>query len=739
MPLSLHQVEEYASDLAPFADLGTDAPRISEASTGFSISLVRHGEPTELQFSRDEGALLEVAGASETKHAGFRALLASDRFGSLRDWATKQRTFLVSELPSESQAIRVTGRLNGGIDTYTRTELDDILVGPQQPNSTRVLLIDGPAGIGKTHFIASLAAARANEFVTKRRPLILHVQSRGRTLSYLYDLIAYSLQRLRLEVTYDQVPILAKYGLVTIAIDGFDELADPDGYDKAWSQVSELVENLRGSGAIILAGRETFIGRDRIRREIASITDEDEVSVFTLQSPSKGEAIDWLYQRGWSEAQISTIESFLEPNSLALRPFFLMTLADPAISQSLSQSSSTSVLAILMEAMVEREITKFGEAIEAELAPDELRAYVRNLMGEVAREMAENSVVSISDASLSWMVEVALPVEIGEAERRILKARAHALGFLTNDDRPGYRRFFHDKFYEYFLSTELISTVARSEISKTISRGLLGSSLLETFGTVLYTGTDSSTAAEFIEQALALVREYPPVDRTRRNLGALLIASLPAADMVPVFELCQVDVDEARAMGTAAAATATGLIVSQLDARGADLSHVEFNDCIIYTLIADGALLLPSSFPIPTRIQDVSLNSGIISRPDEAEEWVKKHLCNPPEEDTGLLPNSLRDHDAVHLLSKACRMRQHWLRGGGDDLHAARILEADWWPTIERVLDENGLVRIESRDASGTKARFIHIRKPDAILAEDSSDPEVVSFYSQLRRELTAQ
>ncbi len=211
-----------------------------------------------------------------------------------------------------------------------------------------------------------------------RRPLILHVQSRGRTLSYLYDLIAFSLQRLRLDVTFDQVPILAKYGLVTIAIDGFDELADPDGYSRAWSQVSDLVHILRGSGSLILAGRETFIGKDRIVSDISSLRLEvDEINVLTLQPPTKGVAINWLRGEGWNEEQLNGIDDFLAPSSLALRPFFLKTLSKPEVAGRIASTTSTSILSILMEAMIDREIGKFGDAIDRELTADERRAYLR--------------------------------------------------------------------------------------------------------------------------------------------------------------------------------------------------------------------------------------------------------------------------------------------------------------------------------------------------------------------------
>jgi hypothetical protein len=80
-------------------------------------------------------------------------------------------------------------------------------------------------------------------------------------LQNITDLMAFSLQTLRLSVTYDQVPVLVRHGLVTLAIDGFDELGDPNGYDLAWAQVNDLVVEARGQGQIILAGRETFIGR----------------------------------------------------------------------------------------------------------------------------------------------------------------------------------------------------------------------------------------------------------------------------------------------------------------------------------------------------------------------------------------------------------------------------------------------------------------------------------------------
>jgi hypothetical protein len=111
-------------------------------------------------------------------------------------------------------------------------------------------------------------------------------------------------------------------------------------------------------------------------------------------------------------------------------------------------------------------------------------------------------------------------------------------------------------------------------------------------------------------------------------------------------------------------------------------------------------------------------------------------LSNPPVDDLGLIPQELKDHEAIKLLFEACRLRQYWLRRG-DDMYATRILDSPYWPVVEAALAENNLLREEVRQASGTNARFIHVRQAEDILSENSTDPDVrgmyVSLVSQLR------
>lgn len=727
---------QIASDLGAFADIGTDAPAVTSASGGYVIHFTRSGEKTELITAGPAEALIERFGNEEIKHASFKALLASDRYGNIRDWLTKQTAYMAVEMAAVGSLIPVSGSLNDGIERLDLEKVDDLLSSNPKPDSTQVLLIDGPAGIGKTQFILGLASRRVQTYNSLRRPLILHVQSRGRTLSYLYDLIAFSLQRMRLDVTFDQVPILAKYGLITIAIDGFDELADPDGYDQAWSQVSDIVRLLRGSGTLILAGRETFIGKDRVLNDISSLrADRDEVSVLTLQPPSKGTAISWLRSEGWTEQQVIAIEDYLEASSLALRPFFLKTLSDPDVAKKIEQTTSTSILSILMEAMIERETGKFGEAVERALTPDELRLYLRTLIGEAARDMAETSSSAISDATLAWLVEIALPKPIPEDVVRILKARVNVLAFFTNDDRKNYRRFFHEKFYEYFLATTIIELVKNGDTGKVLSRTIFGSSFFETFSEVISGGVPSAVVTQFLDNTFKLLRDYPPIDRTRKNLSSLAISSLAVADCVTNFEVGDIDIDESRFFGTAANSTLRGVVINQFDCRGANLAAVRFENSSILTLISDLETLLPNDFPRPTRIRDVTRSGETLSSPAEINLWISAHLENPPEPTVGLIPANLQDHPAIKLLHRACRLRQYWLRRG-DDVYASRILDDGNWWVIEETLNENNLLRVEVRQASGSDARFIHIRQADAILREDPTEPDVVNMYAVLASKL---
>jgi hypothetical protein len=146
-------------------------------------------------------------------------------------------------------------------------------------------------------------------------PPILHVTSRGRRLSGLNDALAQSIDILRAKFTFDQTPTLIRHRLLQIAIDGFDELVDPDGYRDAWYALKDFFEEVGVGGPIILAGRDTFFDQQKFRTQLASSQYSFELNHVRLSPSSPSTARGWLKQQGWSEGDLSD-----DYTNIVLRP-----------------------------------------------------------------------------------------------------------------------------------------------------------------------------------------------------------------------------------------------------------------------------------------------------------------------------------------------------------------------------------------------------------------------------------
>ena len=414
------------------------------------------------------------------------------------------------------------------------------------------------------------------------------------------DLIAFSLQRLRLNLTFDQLPVLVRHGLVILAIDGFDELADPNGYELAWSQVGDLVDQVRGRGTLILAGRETFIGQERIRASITSLRPTDNVQALTLRPPAPEDARDWLRAKRGHEPELP--EELFEFGSFSLRPFFLVQLSELPPESDFGTPRKGMLLASLVEAMIQREASKFGETM---MTQEECRGYVKRFLREVARYMADEQSDAIDELALSWLAEVAAPEELEDDTLRALTHRAAAIGFLKNDDTPRYRRFSHSNLFNHFLGMEILDSVARKEVPKCVRRNVLGTDFLATFGdlTLNMALHGSERIREFHDAASEVLQNYPWSDRGAANLGTLLITMLPSMDYEGSVILRNIHADEALIRGTPSSAKMYNSSISQLDIQGANVELLEFHDCHITTLTVNEATHVSNSIPIPSQIQ----------------------------------------------------------------------------------------------------------------------------------------
>ena len=724
------------NDLSLFADLGTAPPRVVSSGPNSVVRMARNGREIELVLHPD-GAIQEHDEDGDRRHVDARALLASPNFGDLGRWADAQKAFLSVRIATET--IPISGVLSANNQPIDVDGVDTTIIPSDETDvpRLRILLVDGPAGIGKTSLIRALAFRRAAAYRHSRRPLILHVESRGRMLQNIMDLMAFSLQTLRVNVTYDQVPVLVRYGLVTLAIDGFDELADPNGYELAWAQVNELVTAARGHGSLVLAGRETFIGRERLIEALSAFRREtDTLDTYTIQPITPNVAKGWLRKQGWADAVFDqgNMEPLFEPGSYALRPFFLYELAREGVRDKVESGAVDDLMWFLVETMIHREATKFGADVEAVTTKEGRVNFLLRFLGEVARDLAENQTDAIASDSLAWLAEVAAADLVPLTLIGILKNRAGVVAFLTDDDRRGYKRFSHAQLLNHFLSRITIDALLIGDVPKYIRRNIIGADFLASFGEVLR-HVDNERISSFVTISIARINELGDLDRSRRNLGTLVILTMGALDQNLNLILSDVSIDEALVIETVSILTLKRVVIAQLDARGADLRAFSFDaECHVFSLIADVGTRLPLSLPRPRRIQ---LPDRVLTDPTEIAEWLPGSLVEASQAISTDIPEHLRNHGIIELIGRACRYRPFWMRDGEEKV-TRRILQDPYWETLRQLLMRHELLTVRHDvPASGQAGVFFHIRRKDDILAHRTSDARIRAFYDDVMKTMT--
>ncbi|MBO9655888.1 MAG: hypothetical protein J7562_16280 [Agrobacterium tumefaciens] len=718
-------------DLSLFADLGTEPPQVIATVGGFKVAFSRDGQAVELIFSAKAEDIIESSDGKTTAHRSFKALLASPLFADLGRWADGQVMQLQQRALSEN--IPIHGRISVSGEAGTIELLDQAITADETALSkVLVTLIDGPAGIGKTALLRQLAYRRASNYRSDQKPLLLHVESRGRMLQNLTDLMAFSLQTLRLRVTYDQIPVLVRHGLVALAIDGFDELGDPSGYDLAWAQVNELINNSRGHGSLILAGRETFIGEGRMKGALTALDENvDRLQTFSLLPPSVDVAKAWLRENGWSADIFNRqeVEALFEEGSYALRPFFLKELTQEGVSTQISEGVVGDLLQFLIDTMIDRETKKFGEDIEAATTYEQRCVFLRTFLEEVARDMADNQTDAIPGDTLGWIAEVVASDNVSPSLAGVLKNRASVVAFLTVDERRGYRRFSDGQIGNYFLSQATVKAVSTGEIPKFVRRNIFGLEFLENFcsavRTMIQTQIDS-----FAEAAVDHIEKASDYDRSRRNLAALILALKSVCETSATIVISNVSIDDAYVNETVSSIILRNVTIAQLFARSTDLRQIEYQEHgVVVSLIADNGTIPPGKFPMPSYIV---LPDKTLVEQKEKSDWVGAQFFSKLDTDPMPVSELLSRFPLFTLLHRLARTRSYWIKED-EDRASRRIFEDENWPELkEKLLNHDLLLISENVGAGGRPGNFYHLRNKQGLLSFEHPPAAVRQFLADL-------
>ncbi len=736
------RIEQQVDELSRFADL--DCEIITGTNDhGETISFRQRGIDVRITFLKS-GQVLERRDSADVLHNSYFGLLAAPDFSNLRLLARNQLAMLqrnsVTLGKGSNIDIPVTGTLYPSAlpskESPILDQLDDWTADASRSCDVSALVIDGPAGIGKTHLIRALVERRATRLGPGSRPLVLHIQSRGRQLTTLPDLLAGTLQSMRLSLTYEQIPVLARHGLVQLAIDGFDELADPNGYDTAWGSLRDLLSDIRGNGVVVLAGRDTFIDADTVRRALPILSTEAIASIH-LRPPTPAEAVKWLQQTDLDTAKITSLLStgIFEEGGYALRPFFLGQIRSLADSNTGMTLLTSFPLGTLVQEMILRELTPM-KGLGLGISDANLVELLNQLFEEIAREMADSESDSIDVASLQLIADIVFGPHVIDEALRALRNRVKSIALLEADIVPDRRRFIHSEVHGYFVSRAYIKLLASDqiEVSRSMRRSIFGTELLEIFHDVSRESPSTQLEA-FRSNALTILKGRRHDDRSPGNIAALLLASLDSSqDAASSVAIEDVSLDDCLMRGSVGPVTLRRTAISKLDVRTADASCVAFEDSTVISLVADAATRLPPTCPMPNTLT-IEEGGGLRSLfvPSEIEAWlIAKGAMGAKGDDHPA--HSLTTSPARRLLDKICRtiMRQSWIRDINDD-RAGRLLRDPNWQRLRESLLKFGLLE-ERKDvqAGGQNSVFVRVKRPRDILEANGNDPAITSLLDEL-------
>lgn len=708
-------------DIAPFVDPATEL-KITEGGHGLRLQLVRNGTEHDYFISLTDQSITgrHVKGK---KFAGIKSLLASPEFADIRGFAGTQvrmfRNFDVDAL------IPPEGQIDGDpvkLQTLTRR-----LTPKSDGNgeaTLSVVLLDGPAGVGKTSLIQRLLVQRARRATESAAPPILHVASRGRRLTGLDDALAQSIQIVRASFTFDQVPVLVRHSLLQLAIDGFDELVDPEGYKDAWYALRDFFDATVYGGPVILAGRDTFFDQQSFERQMNESKHRFQMTHVRLSPVSPSIAREWLRKQGWSDKDLQDpyTNIVFRPGSYALRPYFLSEMSK-AKSWSAIESSDLSARGFLLESFIKREGRLICEQLG--IKSEDINSRLVGLFQEIALEMADNEADSVDLAFLQLVTEVAFAGLLDSGDLAKLKHKAGSFALLETDAREGYRRFPHTEISNHFLALGLIQSLRKGMYVRFLRRGAVSADLLAIFAEQLL-AQPQEASTECVDRIEKSLNEEASFDRLPENLASLLITALCRPTGV-VKKYQDLQVPDVVLFGAIGPATLEKLKVQRLDAREAELSQVNFVACEVFHLTADETTRFGHALPRVHQLNLILANgrSEEMFDPGAIGDWLAEHASQ--------IEVRAVNKDAVRLFEKVCRimLRQHMIKEHEGDF-SGKVLQDEYWKRIEQILfDHKFLDRITGKPTSGAPGTFLRMKDPYRLLT-DRAKSDVKAVWTKI-------
>jgi hypothetical protein len=383
------------------------------------------------------------------------------------------------------------------------------------PGSTRLIQLMAAAGQGKTVLLEHLAVELAKGYQPHPfpQPLLLPVDLLGRYVGTIDDAIAGSLNNTySFPLSQREVALCVRRRWLILALDAFDELVARVGARDAFLRISELLEQLEGSGTVLVSARESFFELYQVTAAIRSYliprSGSYDTAVVRLLPWTEREGAEVFTRVGSRDPERDLGQlmlAFDRDDEIVLHPFFLTRLAtlwhggERFTGAASLESDRLTRTKFIIETFVQRESQEkwVGRDGKPLLDMDGHTA----MLGAIAEEMWRSGAFRLSKDELSLAATIGL-TESG-VERTVIEAaveRVPTHAAILARDR--WYAFLHERFLNYFLGHRLATLLARSD-GYPIQQILLARDIAPNIAEWLRwrwsrTGTSTETVVDFL-------------------------------------------------------------------------------------------------------------------------------------------------------------------------------------------------------------------------------------------------
>lgn len=756
--------ERIRHDLASFGDPGASV-EVDGSKRQFRAAWTMRGEPREATFSLspDQGVQVTAAGASRVQ---YRAFISGPGMADLRHVAQMIQSARRPMLYIPARAKFSVGSGNRDKAGQAIEVLNGLL--DEDADTTRVVMVTGGAGAGKTCVLRELVRRQAEAYLSGRTSkLLLYVNAQGRALARLNEALATELQDLKVGLTYHSVAVLSQLGVLVPVIDGFDELLGVSGYDDAFSSLAGFLEQLHGEGQILASARSAYYEEEFLERAGRASANGDQgwshVPV-TIQAWSDDDRRNYLDKRieakGWpsSEAEafrgrVTSTFSGDRQTALASKPLFFTRVVDLLQDRS-SSFSGDDLLHTLVQEYSSRELK--DKLLDRQSQPFLTGEQFGDLMQELAEEMWNQETRGLDVGSLRFVAEYFVDnAGLPDVAKQVIVERLPMMAFLGRRDAPSAHdgfSFEHELFFFYFLARTI---AARLDAEGADLRVILGRSALpeEVADRVAQevAPSDAPAAGNRLQALLdrlskAAKQESRRTAQVRENAGLLAMALLRNAsgpDARPI----------------------EGRTIRSVVFPGSHLKDVALKRCSLTDVVMRRTDLASTRF-IACNARNVRLHEPRVSKKssrlelsglgvddvtgirvlDAASEanfdpsFIARTLrsCGAPITDApeSAGPEVSKQH--VRVMERLMRVyRRTNLVCLQDKQLSKSLFSTNGWPEVRQQLVKHGIVSLEERATSGRPKEFLRSRfLPAQVMAgrigRPDTDPQVRAFWTAL-------